>query len=229
MKIHGKEYTEVKDRIPQLLERYPRACIQTSLVKHSEDFSKVIFRCEIFPNETPDDKRVFSGWAYEEKVDTSSSEVNFSSWVENAETSAIGRALANMNIGVTVGGAVVRPSAEEMQKVERAQSASSTSPTSAPVKKPSGSYTEVCTKIKEEFKRQHGHDKFWLQMLENRKAKHPLEVKAGDRLQFMDACDEFLAKSKEWLAEYGTDSAKFLADDKRKEFETKLDKLSLLA
>jgi len=57
--------------------------------------------------------------AYEERVE-STSQVNSTSWVENCETSAIGRALANMNIGVNG----QRPSAEEMQKVERMEYAS---------------------------------------------------------------------------------------------------------
>lgn len=41
--------------------------------------------------------------------------VNYSSWLENAETSAIGRALANFNYT----GSKNRPSREEMQKVQR--------------------------------------------------------------------------------------------------------------
>jgi len=110
MKIHGKEYTEVKDRIPLLLEKYPKASIQTRIQWNSEDFGKVAIQAIIETGEGA----TFTGFAYEERVE-GSTQVNSTSWVENAETSAIGRALANMNIGV--GGQ--RPSAEEMQKVER--------------------------------------------------------------------------------------------------------------
>ena len=114
MKIHGKEYTEVKDRIPVLFEQHPEASIETFVLWHSEDFAAVCIRAVVMVGE-----RNFSGLAYEERVGGVSNEVNASSWVENAETSAIGRALANMNIGVQ--GA--RPSAEEMQKVERMKKA----------------------------------------------------------------------------------------------------------
>jgi len=110
MKIHGKEYTEVKDRIPLLLEKYPRASIKTDVRWNSPDFDRVVIQATVETGEGS----VFTGFAYEERVE-GATQVNATSWVENAETSAIGRALANMNIGVN--GA--RPSAEEMQKVER--------------------------------------------------------------------------------------------------------------
>jgi hypothetical protein len=113
MKIHGKEYTEVKDRIPLLLESHPDAQIETSIVWHKEDFSGVCVRAVVTVG-SGEGVRVFTGLAYEERVG-GDREVNATSWVENAETSAIGRALANMNIGVNG----TRPSAEEMQKVER--------------------------------------------------------------------------------------------------------------
>lgn len=109
MKIHGKEYTEVKDRIPLLLEKYPGASIETDILWHAPDFNAVCIKATV---RTPD--TIFTGLAYEERVG-GDKEVNATSWVENAETSAIGRALANMNIGVSQ----ARPSAEEMQKVER--------------------------------------------------------------------------------------------------------------
>jgi hypothetical protein len=114
MLIHGKNYTEVKDRIPELLTKYPNGSIITSVFWHSEDFNRVCVRATIEIPTEGSNNIVFTGLAYEERVG-GDREVNATSWVENAETSAIGRALANMNIGVNG----VRPSAEEMQKVER--------------------------------------------------------------------------------------------------------------
>ena len=110
MLIHGKEYTEVKDRIPELLESYPEAQITTEVFWHSNDFTMVVMKATAKVG-----NRLFTGWAYEERV-ADPKQVNETSWVENCETSAIGRALANMNIGVRGG---QRPSAEEMQKVGR--------------------------------------------------------------------------------------------------------------
>lgn len=107
--IHGKSYEEVKDRIAKLraTEGYS---ILTWCDWHNEDFSKCVFGCEI----QKDGRCVSTGFAYEERVEKAS-EVNFTSWVENCETSAIGRALANLGFG----GTEVRPSVEEMEKVER--------------------------------------------------------------------------------------------------------------
>lgn len=113
MNIHGKEYTEVKDRIVALLVKYPDAAISTRVEWHKEDFSAVCIRATIYPlMDKPE--YYFSGLAYEERA-TKSGEVNADAWVENCETSAIGRALANMNIGVNG----TRPSAEEMKKVQK--------------------------------------------------------------------------------------------------------------
>jgi hypothetical protein len=109
VQIHGKEYTEVKDRIPILLERFPESSIQTEVVWNAPDFSAVVMKATVKVGE-----RVFTGFSYEERTQKPT-EVNATSWVENCETSAIGRALANMNIGVNG----TRPSAEEMKKVER--------------------------------------------------------------------------------------------------------------
>ena len=111
MKIHGKEYTEVKDRIVLFLKDNPNGYIQTHVEWHSDDFSKICIKALVFKDHAV---QATTGIAYEERTE-STKEVNFTSWVENCETSAIGRALANMNIGVTES----RPSAEEMQKVER--------------------------------------------------------------------------------------------------------------
>ena len=109
MLIHGKEYTEVKDRIPELLKQFPESSIATEVFWHNPDFSALVMKAVVKVGD-----RLFTGWSYEERTQKAS-EVNATSWVENCETSAIGRALANMNIGVRG----TRPSAEEMQKVER--------------------------------------------------------------------------------------------------------------
>jgi len=113
MKIRGKDYTEVKDRIKEFYAKYPNGYLVTEAVWHTEDGSRWLFKATAYPNTSEGDKRYFVGHAFEERSGDDK-EVNFSSWVENCETSAIGRAFANMDIGT----GEARPSAEEMHHVE---------------------------------------------------------------------------------------------------------------
>ena len=113
MQIHGKGYTEVKDRIKEFLSKFPKGKITTSVIWKSDNCHAIVFLSAVYPNhENPE--YFFTGHAYEERSNQES-QVNSDAWVENCETSAIGRALANMDIGV----GVTRPSAEEMKKVHK--------------------------------------------------------------------------------------------------------------
>jgi hypothetical protein len=113
MKFDPSKYTSVQDRIGMFL----KACkagekdkaIRTSIAAHNEDYSFVIFKAEIWV----DGNLESTGHAFENKGD---GYVNKTSHIENCETSAIGRALANLGFH---GG--VRPSREEMQKVNKIQ------------------------------------------------------------------------------------------------------------
>jgi hypothetical protein len=72
-----------------------------------------VFYCELYADK--DDKvPVATGYAEEVKSDRG---VNSTSFVENCETSAIGRAIANCPLQAPV--SAPRPSRNEMQKVER--------------------------------------------------------------------------------------------------------------
>jgi len=118
MLIHGKEYAEVKDRIAEFRKVYPDWSITTTVLRASDNLSWVCFRAVV---KAPSGLQEFMGHAYEERTEDSK-QVNFTSWVENCETSAIGRALANMSIQLSD----QRPSAEEMQKVERMKASPAT-------------------------------------------------------------------------------------------------------
>lgn len=186
VKIHGKSYTEVKDRIAHLYEKdrtFPNSYIVTEMASHAPDMSWVVFKATLFCNESESDERSFTGWAFEERL-ADKTEVNFSSWVENCETSAIGRALANANIGVSEDGA--RPSKQEMDKVERWKSekpSEKPTPTSplggkGAIKKIQALKPDYTTKesmvealflMKEECKKVFGHDQPFQQMLVNNK------------------------------------------------------------
>ena len=93
IQIHGKDYVMVKDRIIYFNENCPNGSITTELKATDNSF---IFKAIITPDvEKP--SRIFSGHA-EEII--GSSQINKTSALENCETSAIGRALGCMGIGV---------------------------------------------------------------------------------------------------------------------------------
>ena len=93
IQIHGKDYVMVKDRIIFFNESCPNGSITTELKATDNSF---IFKAIITPDvEKP--SRIFSGHA-EEII--GSSQINKTSALENCETSAIGRALGCMGIGV---------------------------------------------------------------------------------------------------------------------------------
>jgi len=93
IQIHGKDYVMVKDRIIFFNENFPNGSITTELKATDNSF---IFKAKITPDvENP--SRKFTGHA-EEII--GSSQINKTSALENCETSAIGRALGCMGIGV---------------------------------------------------------------------------------------------------------------------------------
>ena len=93
IQIHGKDYVMVKDRIIFFNENLPNGSITTELKATENSF---IFKAKITPDvENP--SRYFTGHA-EEVI--GSSQINKTSALENCETSAIGRALGCMGIGV---------------------------------------------------------------------------------------------------------------------------------
>ena len=93
IQIHGKDYVMVKDRIIFFNENFPNGSITTELKATENSF---IFKAKITPDvENP--SRKFTGHA-EEII--GSSQINKTSALENCETSAIGRALGCMGIGV---------------------------------------------------------------------------------------------------------------------------------
>ncbi len=108
------DYSTVEERLVKFWEDHPLGRIETSIYHYSED--RVVFKAEVWFEEwshiaTTFSLPVASGFAEEIR---NSTQVNKTSFVENAETSAIGRALANCGYA-----GKKRPSREEMEKVER--------------------------------------------------------------------------------------------------------------
>ena len=94
-----------------------------------------VFKASLYLNED----LIATGWAEEHQTDRG---VNAASHVENCETSAVGRALAN--IGIAGSDPSKRPSREEMQKVARhpSQQNADKAQLGSAAAKPSGIATE---------------------------------------------------------------------------------------
>lgn len=91
--IKGKEYAEVNQRILAFWELFPNGRISTD-VKTTEQ--RCDCRCEVY-RDAGDYAPAATGHAFEIKTGT----INSTSYVENCETSAIGRALGILGIGAT--------------------------------------------------------------------------------------------------------------------------------
>ena len=105
------DYTPVAERITRFYEQYPGGRIITKPRKVSEEM--VLFEARVY-RATGDRQPAATGFASERPGD---GDINTVACVENTETSAIGRALANL--GITAGRQ--RASREEMSKAERAR------------------------------------------------------------------------------------------------------------
>ena len=90
--IKGKGYAEVNQRIKAFRMVCPAGTIKTSMLSNENDIC--IFRAEVFDGE---DHLLATGTAYEKE---NSSYINKTSYIENCETSAVGRALGMCGFGI---------------------------------------------------------------------------------------------------------------------------------
>jgi hypothetical protein len=90
VKIHGKEYKTVALRIQEFREKHPDFTIQTELVEANDTL--VVMKATISAG------GMVIATGYAEEVRTAS-KINRTSALENAETSAVGRALAFFGLG----------------------------------------------------------------------------------------------------------------------------------
>jgi hypothetical protein len=105
------DYEPVEARLEKWHGIYPDGRIETEILEHSD--TRFIVVCKLFKTEA-DSKPCASGVASETITDRG---VNATSALENCETSAIGRALANAGFAAKN----KRPSRTEMDKVNRAE------------------------------------------------------------------------------------------------------------
>jgi len=110
------DYIDVAERIADFYEEYSEGRIITDLLKYSNDETgkqvQFIVRASLYNGEL----LLATGLAEES---FSNQGANVTSPLENAETSAIGRACANLGMSVMRGGKRQRPSRQEMEKVVR--------------------------------------------------------------------------------------------------------------
>lgn len=113
-KFNPDDYTQVDQRLLMYQEDHPDYRVDTKIVHYSQDGTVVIMASLYKSKEEQLDGAIHATGLAEE---TWEGFVNETSRLENCETSAIGRALANANYTGKGG----RPSKTEMEKVRRLQ------------------------------------------------------------------------------------------------------------
>lgn len=103
--IKGKDYVEVNERIKAFWRLCPEGRIVTNILKIEDGVC--VIQAAVFENKEDRAPRA-TGIAYEKEGSTF---INKTSYIENCETSAVGRALGNAGIGIDTSVA----SAEEVQ------------------------------------------------------------------------------------------------------------------
>lgn len=116
----SEDYAPVADRVRMFYDRYPDGRIVTRLIERTDQ--GVVFKAAVF-RYSSDAGPAATGWAAEREGD---GEINTVACLENAETSAVGRALANLGLLASA----KRPSREEMEKADRARARLRRSPES---------------------------------------------------------------------------------------------------
>ncbi|MFL5466612.1 MAG: hypothetical protein ACJ79N_06050 [Gemmatimonadaceae bacterium] len=103
------QYATVAERIELFYSRFPLGRINTELVSRTD--GEITFRALVY-RDSSDTPPAATGWASEREGD---GDINTVACLENTETSAVGRALANLGFTAST----KRPSREEMEKVAR--------------------------------------------------------------------------------------------------------------
>lgn len=115
-KVSKKEYAEVHQRVKAFRMLYPDGCIKTEML--SNENGVCVFKAEVYSSYKIDETKYImeayllsTGYAYEKE---SNGFINATSYIENAETGSVGRALGFLGIGIDTSIA----SAEEVLNAE---------------------------------------------------------------------------------------------------------------
>ena len=111
--IKGKNYVEVNERLKYFRQNFSGYSLLSEIVELTDE--RIVIKARIL---SPDLVEVANGLAYEL---AGSSFINKTSYIENCETSAFGRALANFGIGLdnSVASADEVSQAIELQEMEK--------------------------------------------------------------------------------------------------------------
>jgi hypothetical protein len=112
MRFDLESYVDVQARINQFWTDHPEGRIITTLLSLPDEFDRCRYKAEVYFS-WQDHKPAATGHAFEL---AGGAGANATSHEENCETSAIGRALANLGYAKT---RQDRPSRQEMDKVNR--------------------------------------------------------------------------------------------------------------
>jgi len=129
--IKGKEYVEVNERLIYFRKTYPNYTLMTEVIEKTD--KSILILATILNDEG---RTLATGLAEEEKGSTF---INKTSYVENCETSAWGRALANFGIGLDTSVA----SADEVNNAIANQKVSSKTPTKVKLEIGDENWTKV--------------------------------------------------------------------------------------
>ena len=91
IQIQGKDYITVSERVKEFRKLHPQGQIITQVMANAD--GQVMFQAKVIV----DGVLVANGHAYEKE---GSSFINKTSYIENCETSAVGRALGLFGIGI---------------------------------------------------------------------------------------------------------------------------------
>lgn len=135
--IKGKEYAEVNQRIKAFRMVYPEGFIITDIIRNENGVCTMRAQCGFY-DEKGEPQTLGIGTAYEKEGSTF---INKTSYIENCETSAVGRALGMAGFGIDTSVA----SAEEVQNAIANQQASDENQQSA--RKASPKQIEIISRI----------------------------------------------------------------------------------
>lgn len=133
--VQKKDYAEVNQRIKAFRMVYPDGFIATSMMSNNDGVC--VFRAEVgYYSETGSRVAIGSGTAYEKE---NSSFINQTSYIENCETSAVGRALGMAGFGIDT-------SVASYEEVKNAM-ANQTAPEPKKERKASSTQVEILSQV----------------------------------------------------------------------------------
>ena len=140
----GKPYVTVNERLKYFRENYKDHSLQTTVIKMEDGM--VLIKAVILSNTDGKPVILATGHAYEKE---GSSFINKTSYVENCETSAWGRALANFGIGIDAAVA----SYDEVGNAVKQQEQTEYKPKVYPKPEPLTKVDELVNIAKDEFRK----------------------------------------------------------------------------